>query len=71
MTHSLQVYLRSMALCLVVAFAALWAQAVSAQDAPAPQEAPTVIRTVQVQGNQRVEANTVASYLLFLSLIHI
>ena len=54
-----------MALCLVVAFAALWAQAVSAQDAPAPQEAPTVIRTVQVQGNQRVEANTVASYLLF------
>ncbi len=41
---------------------------VSAQDAPeAPvtYEAPTVIRTIQVQGNQRVEANTVASYLLF------
>jgi outer membrane protein insertion porin family len=27
--------------------------------------APTVIRSIQVQGNQRVEANTVASYLLF------
>lgn len=39
---------------------------VRAQDAPAPvaQAAPTVIRSIQVQGNQRVEANTVASYLL-------
>lgn len=36
-----------------------------AQDAPAAtQAAPTVIRSIQVQGNQRVEANTVASYLL-------
>jgi len=26
---------------------------------------PTLIRTIQVQGNQRVEPNTVASYLLF------
>ncbi len=34
---------------------------VSAQDTAAP----TVIKTIQVQGNQRVEANTVASYLLF------
>lgn len=33
---------------------------VAAQDAVAP----TVIRSIQVQGNQRVEANTVASYLL-------
>jgi len=33
--------------------------------APAQQAAPTLIRTIQVQGNQRVEANTVASYLLF------
>ena len=31
-----------------------------AQEAP-----PTLIKTIQVQGNQRVEANTVASYLLF------
>ncbi len=32
----------------------------------APQmQAPTIIKTIQVQGNQRVEANTVASYLLF------
>jgi len=38
-----------------------------AQEAPAadaPQQ-PTLIRNIQVQGNQRVEANTVASYLLF------
>jgi outer membrane protein insertion porin family len=36
------------------------------QEAPAasPQQ-PTLIRNIQVQGNQRVEANTVASYLLF------
>ena len=31
-----------------------------AQDGP-----PTLIKTIQVQGNQRIEANTVASYLLF------
>ncbi len=36
-----------------------------AQQAAAQPQAPTTIRTVQVQGNQRVEANTVASYLLF------
>ncbi len=35
------------------------APSASAQDAP-----PTVIKSIQVQGNQRVEANTVASYLL-------
>ena len=36
-----------------------------AQESPAatPQP-PTLIRNIQVQGNQRVEANTVASYLL-------
>lgn len=33
--------------------------------AVAQQAAPTLIKTIQVQGNQRVEANTVASYLLF------
>ena len=32
---------------------------------PAPVALPQIIRTIQVQGNQRVEANTVASYLLF------
>ena len=37
----------------------------SAQETSARPQAPTTIRTVQVQGNQRVEANTVASYLLF------
>jgi len=48
----------------------LWAIApvALAQNAPAQApaaQAPTVIRSIQVQGNQRVEANTVASYLLF------
>jgi len=38
----------------------------AAQDAPpVPTALPTVIKTIQVQGNQRIEANTVASYLLF------
>lgn len=37
-----------------------------AQEAqPAPVALPTIIKTIQVQGNQRIEANTVASYLLF------
>ena len=38
-----------------------------AQQAEAPEftELPEIIRTIQVIGNQRVEANTVASYLLF------
>ncbi len=36
-----------------------------AQDAPEAYQPPTIIKTIQVQGNQRVEANTVASYLLF------
>ena len=40
-------------------------QVASAQETSARPQAPTTIRTVQVQGNQRVEANTVASYLLF------
>lgn len=35
------------------------------QVAVAQDAAPTLIKTIQVQGNQRVEANTVASYLLF------
>lgn len=51
-------------LALAAAFLCLSAATVSsvavAQDAP-----PTVIRTIQVEGNQRIEANTVASYLLF------
>ena len=38
---------------------------VMAQDAPAPQATPTVIQSIQVAGNQRIEANTIASYLLF------
>ena len=32
---------------------------------PVVPQGPFLIRTIQVQGNQRVEANTVASYLLF------
>ena len=50
--------------CLIMA-AALPATAAAQEAASAAPQAPTVIRTVQVQGNQRVEANTVASYLLF------
>ena len=45
-----------------------FSQTATAQDAaPAPAQTarPTVIKTIQVQGNQRIEANTVASYLLF------
>ena len=34
------------------------------QLAQAQDGAPTIIKTIQVQGNQRIEANTVASYLL-------
>ena len=33
--------------------------------AVAQEGPPTIIKTIQVQGNQRIEANTVASYLLF------
>ena len=47
------------AVFLSVSFAVVSPAAV-AQDAP-----PTLIKTIQVQGNQRIEANTVASYLLF------
>jgi len=56
---------------IAVMFACLMFSSVNfsfAQDsqfAPEQYQAPTIIRTVQVQGNQRVEANTVASYLLF------
>ena len=44
----------------------MWVQAPAySQNAPgAVAQAPTIIRSIQVQGNQRVEANTVASYLL-------
>ena len=52
---------------VAMAIALLWVvnADVGAQDAPAVTQAPTIIKTIQVQGNQRVEANTVASYLLF------
>jgi len=50
--------------CLLVA-AAFPSVSFAQDSAAAPRQAPTTIRTVQVQGNQRVEANTVASYLLF------
>ncbi len=64
--------LRAMFLRLILAFAFLslfvsLGTVSHAQEAEAPPqyERPTVIKSVQVQGNQRVEANTVASYLLF------
>ena len=40
-------------------------QLYAAPNAVAQSALPTVIKTIQVQGNQRIEANTVASYLLF------
>lgn len=71
--HSIRTYF-SRGICSALAALALLftvnflPASANAQDAPAPapvSQEPTVIRTVQVQGNQRVEANTVASYLLF------
>lgn len=51
---------------LLLTCAAVWAVAPAyAQQAQQVPQAPTIIRSIQVQGNQRVEANTVASYLLF------
>jgi len=47
-----------------VFLAALLAIPAVAQDAPAVAAAPTIIKSIQVSGNQRVESNTVASYLL-------
>ena len=52
---------------MLLSCASVWAisnQAVAqdAAQAPAPVAvAPTIIKSIQVQGNQRVEANTVAS----------
>lgn len=46
-------------------FATAFPTVAGAQDGASAPQPPTTIRTVQVQGNQRVEANTVASYLLF------
>ena len=37
----------------------------SQDEPPTPIPLPQIIKNIQVQGNQRVEANTVASYLLF------
>jgi outer membrane protein insertion porin family len=50
---------------MVVALFCVAPLSVQAQDAAPSVAPPTVIRSIQVQGNQRVEANTVASYLLF------
>ena len=51
---------------LVLAAVFLSASFVAVSTVATAQEAPpTLIKTIQVEGNQRVEANTVASYLLF------
>jgi len=55
-------------IALMCTFTLLFGSAAFAQDAPAAAptyDRPQNIRTIQVRGNQRVEANTVASYLLF------
>ncbi len=58
---------RRLAALFCMACALVFAHMAVAQDTPPPEPTarPEVIKTVQVQGNQRVEANTVASYLLF------
>lgn len=71
MDHSIRIFFSQSLCSLFALFTCLFALAAlpavaNAQDAETEQAtAPTTIRTVQVQGNQRVEANTVASYLLF------
>ncbi len=60
-------HLTFIAICRVF-LAAAFLSAVHIHTVPAAvaqTAAPTVIKTIQVQGNQRIEANTVASYLLF------
>lgn len=56
---------RQMLAAMFVAVLTLFSGLSYAQEGAALAEAPTIIKTIQVQGNQRVEANTVASYLLF------
>lgn len=63
--NMLNMRLRWIHLTLSMMAACLLSFQVSAQEAPQFTEAPTIIRSIQVQGNQRVEANTVGSYLLF------
>ena len=65
MSLSLHTHIRNVSVALFGIFACLFGSIAIAQEAPETPQAPTVIRSVQVQGNQRVEANTVASYLLF------
>jgi len=58
----------AVALMLLSLFATILTPVSLAQEAPAEQAAPlprpTVIKSIRVVGNQRVEANTVGSYLL-------
>ena len=49
--------------CFVAA--SLSVMSFSQDEPPTPIPLPQIIKNIQVQGNQRVEANTVASYLLF------
>lgn len=68
MNNVLEVSGRKIFATMMLAFFWMTAGFAAAQDAPAGQatfQPPTIIKSVQVQGNQRVEANTVASYLLF------
>lgn len=57
--------LRGVLAVVLIGFLGALGTVVNAQEAAPAQQAPTIIKTIQVQGNQRVEANTVASYLLF------
>ncbi len=59
------VTLRKLFAIFAMCFVWFGAEFSAAQEEAALPPAPTLILSVQVQGNQRVEANTVASYLLF------
>lgn len=70
MNHAVSI-LRLRALYLPVLAALIWlfvslglALPASAQEAPSAQARPNIIKSIRVVGNQRVEANTVGSYLL-------
>lgn len=64
-----KIWLRSAGMIITImmcVFTMLVTSTSVAQDTqPEPVPLPQIIKNIQVQGNQRVEANTVASYLLF------
>ncbi|MCF6219856.1 MAG: outer membrane protein assembly factor BamA [Robiginitomaculum sp.] len=60
----LRVYLFALTGFILLGMSTMFAPAVYAQDPENVQNRPDFIKSIKVIGNQRVEANTVASYLL-------